>query len=143
MESEINRVTVLRREEDINLSPGYDLEIELSLFQKIILFILNIMTGGLGTILEPFLNKKNKSSRLIFAGIFLGILQIFHILHFVSLFKEIDLFERFYDYISDDKFILLFFNDTDKDDEDKTFVEKLTTINISKILTQKARKKFF
>ena len=143
MESEINRVTVLRREEDINLSPGYDLEIELSLFQKIILFILNILTGGLGTILEPFLNKKNKSGRLIFAGIFLGILQIFHILHFVSLFKEIDLFERFYDYISDDKFILLFFNDTDKDDEDKTFVEKLTTINISKILTQKARKKFF
>ena len=143
MESEANRVTVLGRKEDINLSLGYDLEIELSLPQKIILFFLNIMTGGLGTILEPFLSKKNKSGRLIFAGILLGILQIFHILHFFSLFKEIYIFEKFYDYISDDKFLLLFFNDTDKDDKDKNFVEKLLSINISKIIAQKERKKFF
>lgn len=143
MESDINRVTVLRREEDINVSLGNDLEIELSLFQRIILFLLNIMTGGMGTILEPFITKKNKSLRLIIAGILLGILQIFHFLHFISLFKEIIFFEKFYDYISDDKFILLFFNDTDKDDKHKNFVEKLTTINISKIIAQKERKKFF
>ena len=81
----------------------------------------------------------NKSLRLIIAGILLGILQIFHFLHFISLFKEIIFFEKFYDYISDDKFILLFFNDTDKDDKHKNFVEKLTTINISKIIAQKER----
>ena len=91
MESEGNRVIVLRRESDNHIEEGYDFEIELTLCQKIIIFFLNIMTGGFGTILEPFIIKKKKSCRLIIAGILLGLLQIFHILHFFSLFKEIEI----------------------------------------------------
>ena len=89
------------------------------------------------------MNKKEKSGRLIIAGILLGLLQIFHILHFISLFSEISIIEQFYDFISDDNFILLFFNDSDKDEKDKFFYEKLTTVNISKIISKKARKAFF
>ena len=89
MESEENRVTILRNERDTNPDYCNDLEIELSLWQKIIIFFLNIMTGGFGTMLEPFLNKKKKKCRLIIIGILLGLLQIFHILHFFSLLKKL------------------------------------------------------
>ena len=61
---------------------------------------------------------------------------------FFSIFKSIELIEKFYDYISDDTFILLFFSDSNKDNNDKTFLEKLTTINISLIIAKNERKKF-
>ena len=72
----------------------------------------------------------------------IGLFQIFHILHFFSFFKKIEIIENFYDYISDDTFILLFFSDSNKDNNDKTFLEKLTTINISLIIAKNERKKF-
>ena len=145
MESEANRINVIRIQDYSyqKEKEGYDLEVELSTCQKILIFILNIMTGGFGTMLEPLINKKKKSCRLIIAGIMLGLLQIFHILNFFSLFKNIELIEKFYDYISDDTFLLLFFDDSDKKDDDKNFIEKLTTINISSIIAKKERKKFF
>ena len=39
----------------------------------------------------------------------IGLFQIFHILHFFSFFKKIEIIENFYDYISDDTFILVNF----------------------------------
>ena len=62
---------------------------------------------------------------------------------FFSIFKSIELIEKFYDYISDDTFILLFFDDNNKNDEDNTFIEKLTNINISPIIVKNQRIKLF
>ena len=58
-------------ENDINncVLGEYNYEIELSDIQKAIVIILNILTGGIGTILVPFLNKKRKIKTMIFAGI--------------------------------------------------------------------------
>ena len=41
-----------------SFSEKYDFEIILSRWQKILITILNILTGGFGTILTPFMNKK-------------------------------------------------------------------------------------
>lgn len=51
----------------------YNYEIELSNFHKILIVILNILTGGIGTMLVPFLNKKRKIKVMIIAGILIGI----------------------------------------------------------------------
>ena len=42
----------------------YDFEIDLDPWQKILIFVLNIFTGGLGILLLPFLNKKRKNYQL-------------------------------------------------------------------------------
>ena len=63
--SETGNVATYRREEsELNIdniysfTDKYDFEIILSGWKKIIIFILNILTGGFGTILTPFLNEK-------------------------------------------------------------------------------------
>jgi hypothetical protein len=38
----------------------YDFEIKLANWQRILIIILNILTGGLGTLIEPFLIEKKK-----------------------------------------------------------------------------------
>ena len=38
----------------------YDFEIKLHIWKKILILLLNILTGGLGTLIEPFLNEKKK-----------------------------------------------------------------------------------
>lgn len=38
----------------------YDFEIKLDLWKSILILILNILTGGLGTLLVPFLNQKKR-----------------------------------------------------------------------------------
>ena len=40
----------------------YDFEIKLDLWKSILILILNLLTGGLGTLLVPFLNQKNVHS---------------------------------------------------------------------------------
>ena len=99
-------------ENDINncVLGEYNYEIELSDIQKAIVIILNILPGGIGTILVPFLNKKRKIKTMIFAGILIGLLEIFHFLHFFSVLMNVKYIERFYNYISDDNFLGLFFN---------------------------------
>ncbi len=90
--------------------------------------------------IEPFLIKK-KSCKLIVLGILLGLLQIFHILHFFSLFKEIEFLEKMYDYISDDSFLLNFVYKSKKDknsEENNSILEQLFNIdNISGIISKK------
>jgi hypothetical protein len=44
-----------------SFSEKYDFEIILDPWQKILITILNILTGGFGTILTPFMNKKKKN----------------------------------------------------------------------------------
>ena len=36
----------------------YDFEIKLHIWKKILILLLNILTGGVGTLIEPFLNEK-------------------------------------------------------------------------------------
>ena len=143
METEENRVEIIKREADpniINEDDPFYFEIELLTWKKILIFILNILTGGLGTMIEPFLIKK-KSCKLIVLGILLGLLQIFHILHFFSLFKEIEFLEKMYDYISDDSFLLNFVYKSKKDknsEENNSILEQLFNIdNISGIISKK------
>ena len=74
-----------------SFSEKYDFEIILSRWQKILITILNILTGRFGTILTPFMNKKKKKLRLIFAGIILGLFQIIHFLHFFFYLLELNI----------------------------------------------------
>ena len=126
-----------------SFSEKYNFEIILSPWQKILITILNILTGGFGTILTPFMNKKKKKLRLIFAGVFLGLFQIIHFLHFFSLFKNIKFIEDIYDIISGDKILETLFSNYRKDiSENVPFFED-TEINIAEIISKKSRKKFF
>ena len=38
----------------------YDFEIKLAKWKRVSITILNIFTGGIGTLIEPFLNEKPK-----------------------------------------------------------------------------------
>ena len=62
-------VTYASRDIDNYIKNDYNFEIELSCYQKVLVIVLNILTGGLGTILVPFLNKKRKIKTMIIAGI--------------------------------------------------------------------------
>lgn len=142
MESRENAI-VYRNELDKYINSDYDFEIDLNLQQKILVLILNILIGGLGTILVPFLNRKRKSIKLIIVGIILGIIQIFHFLHFFSLLTRKRILERFYDYISDNNFLSLFFGKTsENEDKDIQKSSKFFNINFSRLIAKKIRIKF-
>ena len=102
-------------QKDINnyVNNKYNFEIELSTCQKIIIIFLNIFTGGIGTILVPFLNKKKTRKTMIFAGILIGLLEILHFLNLFSILLEVKYIQQFYDCISDDNFLKLFFETKD------------------------------
>jgi hypothetical protein len=136
----------------------YNYEIELSNFHKILIVILNILTGGIGTMLVPFLNKKRKIKVMIIAGILIGIFQILHFLHFFSLISGIKFLEDFYESISEDKFLSLFFevssdndklfpdeNEENEENEEKSsilgFIIDTLKLNLSETLAKKQRKK--
>ena len=66
--SETGRVSTYKRENSqpnfyniYSFSEKYNFEIILSPWQKILITILNILTGGFGTILTPFMNKNRKN----------------------------------------------------------------------------------
>ena len=143
---EINSVSSYRRgnsesniENIYSFSEKYDFEIILDTWQKIFITILNILTGGFGTIITPFMNKKKKKLRLIFAGIFLGLFQIIHFLNFFSLFKGIKYIEDIYDIISDDKILETLFSNNDS--KAIPFFED-TKLNLAEIIKKESRKKF-
>ena len=66
-------------ESDLNnyIIDKYDYDIDLHIWQKILILVLNIFTGGLGTLLLPFLNKKKKKISNICAAILLAISKLF------------------------------------------------------------------
>ena len=129
----------------------YDFEIELFFWQKILILVLNIFTGGLGTLLLPFLNRKKKQISIICAAVLLAILQTFHFLHFFSLLSKVEFLEKIYNYISSDKFLeSLFGNNKNEANEEGSMIELIiegTKFNISKTISEKSRKeilkKFF
>jgi hypothetical protein len=102
-------VTYASKDVDNYIKNDYNFEIELSCFQKVLVIVLNILTGGIGTILVPFLNKKRKIKTMIIAGILIGLFQIIHFLHFFSVLTGVKYIENFYDHISDNKFLEKFF----------------------------------
>jgi hypothetical protein len=75
---EENKVAI-HLKNDINnyVYDKYNFEIDLSPRQKIIVIFLNIFTGGMGTILVPFLNKNSQRKTMIFAGILIGNISFF------------------------------------------------------------------
>ncbi len=106
---ENNVVRYVEREINNYVSGDYVFEIELSGCKKAIIIILNLLTGGIGTILVPFLNKKRQRKTIVIAGILIGLFQIFHCLHFFSVLTGIERVEKIYDYISDNNFLKKFF----------------------------------
>ena len=123
---EENRVAVYLRN-DINnyVSDKYNYEIILSPAKKAIIIILNIFTGGIGTILVPFLNERKQRKTMIFAGILIGLLEILHFLHILSVLTGNEYIEKFYNYISDDKFLKYFFDTKDNEEDDYYPNEKI------------------
>ena len=72
-ENEENNIErYVERQVNIHVSGDYVFEIDLSGCQKAIIIILNLLTGGMGTILVPFLNKKRQRKTIVIAGIFIG-----------------------------------------------------------------------
>ena len=154
-QSEENQLADLGNDLDNYVLKDYNYEIELSDFQKILVVILNILTGGIGTILLPFLNKKRKIKVMIIAGILIGLFQTLHFLHFFSLLSGIKFLEDFYDYISEDKFLTKFFEvssdndklfpDVNEEKEEKSsileFIIDTLKLNLSETLDKKQRKK--
>ena len=113
-ENEENNIErYVERQVNIHVSGDYVFEIDLSGCQKAIIIILNLLTGGMGTILVPFLNKKRQRTTIVIAGIFICLFQIFHCLYFFSIFAGVKKIETFYEYISDNNFLKIFFNDSD------------------------------
>ena len=123
----------------------YDFEILLSGWQKILILVLNIFTGGLGTLLLPFLNKKQKKISITCAALLLAILQTFHFLHFFSLLRKVESLEKIYDYISSDNFLeSIFGNDEESNNEGSVIGDIIDGIkfNISETISKESRKKF-
>lgn len=134
---------------DINnyIFDEYDYDIILDTWQKILILVLNFISGGLGTLLLPFLNKRKKKIPIICAAILLAILQIFHFLHFFSLLSKVEFLEKIYNYISSDYFLESIFGNNANDEKNEK-VSVIGTIidsfefNISETISQKSRKKF-
>ena len=139
----------------------YNFEIDLSKNQKILVIILNLLSGGLGTMIVPFLNKKkNKRKKtLIVAGIVFGIMQIFHVLHFFSLLNKVPFIEKLYERIVDDDFLTKFIwikkndinsndqtnmiSDNDSNDNSSFFAVLMDNLSadLSTLIMKKKRKK--
>ena len=66
MTTESERVYTNERQETSRDSNdySYDFEIKMNGWKTLLIIILNILTGGLGTLIEPFLNEKRKKKEL-------------------------------------------------------------------------------
>ena len=64
-----------------------------------LVLLLNICTGGLGTIISPFIFKENCNSRKIIIGIIVGCVQILHFVHLLSSVIGFKFITNFYDII--------------------------------------------
>ena len=127
----------------------YDFEIKLHIWKKILILLLNILTGGLGTLIEPFLNEKNRKKRLIFAAIILSFFQILHFLHAISLLNKVKFLEDIYDKICDDDVFKIIFGDEKEDDNGEeeqseqmqyfnSFIED-NKLNVAELISKNSR----
>ena len=131
----------------------YDFEIKLDNWKRILIIILNILTGGVGTLIEPFLIEKKKK-RLIFAAIVLSFFQILHFLNGFSLLTKVKFIEDIYESISDDKVFEIIFGDEKKEKKNDNngvqseilnLMESFnnnTKLNVANLISKKSRIKF-
>ena len=136
---------------DDSYSSKYDFEINIGTWKKILITILNLLTGGLGTLIEPFLLKSTKK-RLIFAGILLAFFQILHFLHGFSLLTKVQFLEDIYNKISDDSMFEAIFGNEEKNDdkngeesENFELIDYFTNdskLNVANLIAKKSRVKF-
>ena len=68
-------------------------------FLVFIVLLLNISTGGLGTMISPFIFKENCNSRNIIIAIIVGCIQILHFVHLLSSIIGFKFITNFYDII--------------------------------------------
>ena len=78
--------------------------------ETLILF-LNIFTGGLGTILSPFIFDDDYDHRKIIIAVFLGCIQILHFVHILSIIIGFDFINNFYDIIGGENILKPFMSD--------------------------------
>lgn len=156
MATESERVYTNERQETSRDSNdySYDFEIKMNGWKTLLIIILNILTGGLGTLIEPFLNEGSKKKRIIFASILLSFFQILHFLHGFSLLKGVKFLEDIYDSICDDKFFEVFFekkeneeNDDNNEEQNKVInlfksFKEMTNLNVAELISKKSRIKF-
>ena len=64
-----------------------------------IILVLNFCTGGIGTIISPFLFKDSYNCRNILSGILIGIIQILNFVHLLSIIFKFQFIDNFYDII--------------------------------------------
>ena len=70
---------------------------------------------------------------MIIAGKLIGLFQIFHFLHFFSVLTAIKYIDKFYNYISDNKFLEKFFKVNFEDIEDITDDNDKNNKNLNEI----------
>ena len=78
--------------------------------ETLILF-LNIFSGGLGTILSPFIFEDDYDCRIIIIAIFLGCVQILHFVHILSILIGFEFINNFYDIIGGENILKPFMSD--------------------------------
>ena len=146
--TEVNVQIYKSEDEDViekMIFEDYNYEIKIERWQKILVFILNILTGGLGTLILPFINKNRNYTVLIFAGIILGFFQLFHFLHFFSVLSGVKFVEDIYDSISNDQILETLFKDDLKNKNDDSIIGTLLELrkfDITDTIPQIERKKF-
>lgn len=84
-------------------------------FKKFIILLLNVCTGGLGTIIFPFTMENCCNCRNIIIGILIGIVQIIHFVHLLSLIIGFRFITNFYDIIAGENILTPFMSDKYKE----------------------------
>ena len=79
--------------------------------RKYIILFLNFFTGGLGTIISPFLLDEEYDCRKIIVAITIGIIQILHFFHILSLIFGFTFINNFYDIIGGENILMPFMSD--------------------------------
>ena len=121
--------------------------------RNFIIFILNCCTGGIGTIISPFLFKFKYNCRNILVAIIIGIIQILHFVHLLSLIFKFKFIDNFYDIIAGENILKplmsdkykIFINTTKEIEEtleDYTNEDENEMINPNEILSKDSRISF-
>ena len=80
-------------------------------WQNFFILILNFCSGGVGTIISPFILEENCNCRKILIAIIIGIIQILHFVHILSLIFKFQFIDNFYDIIGGENILIPFLDD--------------------------------
>ena len=98
-------VEIIKKDINNYFSQYFNYEINISTCQKILIVFWNILTGGIGTLILPFINKNRDYNVMKWAFILIGIFQILYFLHFFLLLTNNKILDNFYGSICDDKML--------------------------------------